>query len=305
MKKTNVKKLVYIMSPSYSGSTLLTTLLAQSFNIATVGELKANRIPNIEHYHCSCGAKLVECSFWKRLHSTLIESYPDFNLADFKTRFRSDSFLIDRILRPNVKSRPLEKLRLLTLSHLPSARENVSYLMGRNTSIIECASDIQNSSIFLDGSKDPQRLLLFEWFSEYPVFCIYLTRDGRGTVNSDIKYNSITALEASLSWRNKITEMDRALHYLPESNILKLKYEDLCQSPQDTLSRIQSFAQLKKRTSEVTMSNLHILGNNKMRLVNSDTIRLDEKWKDELSKEDLKTFARVAGKLNEALGYTC
>ena len=56
--------LVYIASPSYSGSTLLTFLLNAHRDVATMGELKWGPI-DLETYCCSCGELLTACPFWQ------------------------------------------------------------------------------------------------------------------------------------------------------------------------------------------------------------------------------------------------
>ena len=59
--------LLYILAPSFSGSTLLTYLLAQHPRVATVGELKATRMGSIDEYRCSCGEPMRTCEFWQAL----------------------------------------------------------------------------------------------------------------------------------------------------------------------------------------------------------------------------------------------
>jgi hypothetical protein len=46
----------------------------------------------------------------------------------------------------------------------------------------------------------------------------------------------------------------------------------------------------------------HILGND-MRLKSGSDIRLDERWRKNLSQADLATFDEVAGDLNRKYGY--
>ena len=50
--------LIYIMSPSFSGSTLLTFLMGAHPSVATVGELKATSLGDIDEYDCSCGSRI-------------------------------------------------------------------------------------------------------------------------------------------------------------------------------------------------------------------------------------------------------
>ncbi len=47
---------------------------------------------------------------------------------------------------------------------------------------------------------------------------------------------------------------------------------------------------------------LRVFGNS-MRLESQQEVRLDDRWKTELNRDDLSTFERVAGTINRKLGY--
>lgn len=296
-------KLVYIMSPSYSGSTLLTTLLAQRTNIATIGELKANNMPDINTYSCSCGTPILECAFWKQLQDHIGQQGGHLELSDFATRFRASGKALDRVLRPNVKGKMLELLRHMALNLVPSFRSDFQKILEQNRHIITAACKIYNTNTFLDGSKDPLRALIFSRYTNYDLKVIYLTRDGRGTLNSDKKYNGLSTREAAVSWKNKIEEMDRVAAMLPKEQLFKLRYETLCETPEETFQAIVRFAQLDELPEQDARNELHILGNNNMRLVKTSEIRLDEKWKKSLSEADIREFQSIAGPVNQKLGY--
>ena len=53
---------LYVASPSYSGSTLLTMLLAEHPEVATIGEMKGGQ-EDLSSYRCSCGALFAACPF--------------------------------------------------------------------------------------------------------------------------------------------------------------------------------------------------------------------------------------------------
>ena len=85
------RDLVYILAPSYTGSTLLTFLLAQHKGIATIGELKATARGDLETYRCSCGSLMRECHFWEKVTDRMQKADVSFTLDDFGTHFQSDS----------------------------------------------------------------------------------------------------------------------------------------------------------------------------------------------------------------------
>ena len=58
-------RLVYILAPSHSGTTLLARLLGSHPDVYTVGELQPLISGDITKYRCSCGALIRECGFWR------------------------------------------------------------------------------------------------------------------------------------------------------------------------------------------------------------------------------------------------
>lgn len=83
-----------------------------------------------------------------------------------------------------------------------------------------------------------------------------------------------------------------------------VRYESLCAEPETTLTRIFEFFGLDPMRVELDFRSVehHILGNS-MRLGSSSDIRLDEKWRSQLTDADLNIFDRIAGKFNRRLGY--
>src|SRR5687768_14901048 len=98
-------RLLYITSSSFSGSTLLTFLLAAHPRIATVGELKATSRGDVDKYRCSCGAFIRSCPYWRSLGEELGRRGVPFDVEDFGThfRFKEAGTLADRILAAEVR----------------------------------------------------------------------------------------------------------------------------------------------------------------------------------------------------------
>ena len=113
-----------------------------------------------------------------------------------------------------------------------------------------------------------------------------------------------TIADAALSWRRNNEAAERVLAALPASQWLHVGYEELCRHPEETLRGICRF--LGMSAEEIALDfrgrEQHVLGNN-MRLSSDSKIRLDERWRTGLSKEDLETFEEVAGEMNRKYGY--
>jgi hypothetical protein len=300
-----VTDFVYIMSPSYSGSTLLTFLLATHPRIATIGELKATNMGDVEKYTCSCGEFIRACGFWRTVGETLQRRGIPFDVGDFGTHFRcKSSATADHLLRARVRGPLFETVRSLGTAGWPGCRRARARILERNLALIETIRQIQGADVFLDGSKDPVRLKHLLAAPLGAVKVIHLIRDGRGTANSYTKHYGTTMDVAAVEWRQAQEECERMAGVLPPGACLSILYEDLCRRPDETLTRVFGFLDLEAsaaRRDFLAMEH-HILGN-PMRLRSTGQIVLDEKWRAELTEDSLACFDRVAGKLNRRLGY--
>jgi hypothetical protein len=297
-------QLLYIMSPSYSGSTLLTSLIAENPTISTVGELKASALGDVSEYSCSCGTKITECEFWLNLTEYMQSLNKTFSLDDFGTHFRSANKLTDILLRAVVRGGVIEGVRKFLLKNLTFARDRLEGVLQQNKDIIDYITAQEQTKVFLDGSKDPNRLLHLMRSGYWDIKIIYLTRDGRGVCNSYMKHVGVPMDVAAHEWLVKCEEMNNVLRYFDDSNVLKIKYEGLCEDAKGTLRSIYSFINVEfdRWNPEVINSNKHLLGNN-MRLVSINEIKLDEKWRDLLSENDLSIFYKNCSKMQKQLGY--
>lgn len=298
-------ELAYILSPSYSGSTLLTFLLATHPSIATIGELKATAMGDIDSYRCSCGAMIRECGFWKRLTGELTDRGVGFDLENFGTHFQADSRpLANRLLHGRVRGRLFEAARDTALCVLPTCRRNRERVLQKNQAVIDAIRDIQGGEVFLDGSKDPVRLKHLVASGLWNVKAICLIRDGRGVANSYMRHYDVPMTVAAKEWRQAHEECDRVVSRLPAASSITVHYETLCRDPDRTLSAVFEFLGLDSRRASRDFHAVehHILGN-AMRLRSSSEIVLDEKWKSTLTAADPQTFDRLAGDLNRRYGY--
>lgn len=305
---------LYLTSASFSGSTLLTFLLAAQPAVATVGELKASGIVNFERYRCSCGQGLRVCSFWKRLTEALARREVRFDVTYFGTHFRfaAPGGLADRVVRAPIRAAWLEALRPLALALLPGAAEEFKGILERNRVLIETICEQHGSRVFLDSSKEPNRLKYMIESGLWNVKPVHLVRDGRGVTESLLRRalkrrpgsNRRGELRAcARHWRRVNEACEQVIGLIPPDSSARVRYEDLCHEPEAALEPVLRLIGERPVAVPADFRSIehHILGN-VMRL-RQGSIALDERWKERLSADELAEFDEIAGKMNRRYGY--
>lgn len=308
-------EVLYLNSASFSGSTLMTFMLDAHPAIATVGELKATGMVNIERYRCSCGEGLRVCPFWKRVTDALAKRGVRFDVSYFGTHFRFETpgGLGDRFVRARVRGAWFEALRRLVLRKLPGASREFQGIIERNRVLIETICEDRGSRVFLDASKEPNRLKYMIESGVWNVKPVHLVRDGRGVAHS-LARRSLRRhpgrdrrreLRAQAQhWRRVNEACEQVMERVPPDSRVRVRYEDLCREPETTLAPV--LALIGERPVEVPDEyrsiEHHILGN-VMRLRKEGRIALDEKWRDSFTPQELADFEDVAGEMNRRYGY--
>ncbi len=296
--------LIYIASPSFSGSTMLTFLLGAHRSIATIGELKWGRI-DLQTYPCSCGALLKECRFWQTVQTRMHDRGLPFNLlrppTDF--RFRANP-IADRAARARIRGPVFESVRSAVVAVLPSCRDTRGQIEEVNRAMMEIIVDLKGATMFLDASKDPVRLKHLMAAGCYRVRLVHLIRDGRAVTYSAMKNQGQSAEAAALEWRRTHRQIERLACELEANQKLVVRYEDLCVELEPSRRRLFQFLDLDVGDvpADFRAAEHHILGN-RMRLQPTTEIRLDEKWRTQLCPADVATFDRVSGAMNHKYGY--
>lgn len=298
------RRLIYMMAPSYSGSTLLTSLLSTHRAITTIGELKATSMGDIEQYLCSCGQPLLECQFWRTVKEAMDRCGNKFVLSHFGTHFITDNRLCNRLLRSGVRGKLFEAARSIALGIVPSWRRILQEILNTNRTLIDILCDLHEGYVFLDDSKDAVRLRYLLSGGYWDIRVINLVRDGRGVTNSYMGHYKVSMEEAVKEWLHTCREIAHMESRLGKNQCLRVNYEELCCNPQTVLTKIYNFIGVEQSVCSANYhaSDYHILGN-AMRLTSTSTIRLDEKWRTKLSAVDLEIFESRAGRINRKLGY--
>lgn len=139
-----------------------------------------------------------------------------------------------------------------------------------------------------------------------PFFVLDLRRDGRAVIASSMRRLGVDAKTASHEWVSRRRGLDLSFKSLPARKLLPLRYKDLCENPHSTMRKIADFVGFSYSDELVRLRKAqdHGIGGNPMRFRrDEENIRIDNRWRTELTPKDLDAFERVAGPLNRVYGY--
>lgn len=301
----------YILSSSYSGSTLLAMLLGAQPEACTVGEIRAP-IGETAAYRCSCGTPMKGCGFWRSVGAGMAaRGFPDFDIADATLSiFTAEQAYIRRLLAPLARGPFLEAARDIALGLNPAWKTHVRGVRARNAALADVLRELTTARLVVDSSKEALQLKYLLGVPDLRIKAIHLVRDGRAVASSMIGHGlragtrARTVDLASRSWSRRNESAEDLLASLPASQWIRIRYEDLCASPEAVLRKVCEFLEMDGRhpVLDFRSRQQHVLGND-MRLKSTSEIRLDERWRTQLSSEDLDVFERSAGRMNSQYGY--
>jgi hypothetical protein len=307
MSVINYPVFATIETTAFSGATLLTSLLGAHPAIATVAEMSGLiDSVNPDEYYCSCGQKIKNCSFWQSVKKGMLERGFEFDVADFNTQFiSSGSSLINRLRQGSSRNKLIDTVRDTILFSLPAQARYFRVMTKRNIAFIETVLEITAKRAFVDSSKDRLRPKALQRFSSLDVRIIHLVRDVRGVVASQMRREkNISVLEAARAWRQRHRRIEITRASWPKDKQIIVRYEDLCENTEGVLRKLYNFCEVDAgvQLENQQADSQHLIGN-PMRLSNVGKIDLDERWKNELTPDQLREIQHIAGPLAQKYHY--
>lgn len=310
-------KYCLICSAARSGSTLLDLLIGGHSRAASLGEFSFLGKAISLNQKCSCGESIHMCIEWKKVFDYVKQDMGvdllnnPYALKQWDTRAsviidykqQTKLYFIANKIRTVWCDVYFELMynKCLRIALPKSLREGIS----NSAYLYDVVSAEWDKSLIVDSSKNVHKALaLYEKFPEN-VRIIYLTRDGRGVYNS--RRSTFSRSQSIGGWYkyNK-----RASHLfgkcIPEEGILHLKYEDLVGDLEGSLMSICEFLDAGYEASMMDLGHgeRHLVNGNNTMFKRDRGVKLDERWKSELSNEDIQYFNKRCGELNSILGYS-
>lgn len=317
---------LFIAGSGHSGSTLLDMLMGGHPQVASLGEayfIYFNANNDAPADICTCGQHVSDCPQWSSIERAAQEMLGtpgpvlrELIVADPRMdtlRSKDGSF---RKLPPNepypfrsrlheltmvVGSRRLRRLLALVSKEVDLHR----HVAGNLTFLYDAARVATDRPVVVDSTKNPGYMKGVWLERNTPMTIATIVRDGRAVCASRMRREGTSMAVAVKAWIAEHIKRRSALITIPRSAHIKIRYEELCGDPQSVLGEICEALGLSfdERMLDFRQDR-HNLGGNPMRHRRSEvSISRDDRWREELSEEDLRIFARWGGALNRSLGY--
>jgi len=290
-KKT---KFIFILSQRYSGSTLLSYLLATHPEVSSIGERRKFYNKSImsdafSHHRakiCSCGELFTNCNFYNELKSRVLSKV---NPKKLNTNFTEFNIFKNKHLNLFVYKIMAKAMILKLPMHFFPFNGKLKQMYDFNNLLVNEILDMEQTSVFVDSSKSIKHVLFLSQIKELDLRIVWLKRDPRAQVNSALKYNKTwNTQQATNYWKSEMLENQRILETTKLKHI-SLTYEALCRSTKKELQRLADFFEMENLFSlEFKKDTRHIIGNGNMRLGKQTTIAERREWENELTENQIK-----------------
>lgn len=267
---------------------------------------------------CSCGAKVSECPEWGKVFMAIrarrgvdfLESPYAYRLWDARGAVMKDCNHQTRAFMAAVKLRgayydtcnllptPLRNLLPLPPSYIEAIQNKIQ--------LYDTILNAWGKSVVVDSSKNIREAIELYKAAPDRVRIVLLTRDGRGVYLSE-RTSGFSQAQSLATWKRYYR---RALwlveQNLPTQAVIRLKYEELAANPAAAARALCSHLRLDflPQMLELGVHTRHLVNGNDTRFRAGSAIRLDERWRRDLSGEDLAYFSAHDDGLNQRLGYT-
>jgi len=238
-------ELVYIASPGHSGSTLLDLMLSSHSGLFSVGEIK--QLSPSWQRRCTCGAPSVwACPFWQAIDDRLGREHGT-RLADLDVMCDDDARF---------------------------ARDNEA--------IFRAVLSETGAHALIDSSKNLKRLKRLGASGRFRITPLRLRRSACGVVYSNVKKGRPWFEAARQVKANALA----AEKYFATHDHISIWYERLASDPSGELRGVMDAIGLAYEPGQIEdfkSGERHNVGGNRMRFDGDTRVRLDERWRRELT----------------------
>jgi hypothetical protein len=306
---TSGLKVLHIVGPLRTGSTILGSVLGELEGFFHAGELHKVWKNLILDGPCGCGEPLSDCPVWSGMGNGRFGGLPD---PDDVQRWQEET-LRTRHLRRLLRE---ENGRAHEWKHLDAYRRALSQLYRA----LERAAEAR---VIVDSSKWPPHSAAAASLTSVESYFIHLVRDPRGVAYSRQGSRAMRGdahtggpartLQVAFdgwSWMKVNIAAEAVCHKVGRGRFLRLRYEDFVTSPRRTIENAlalvgeQSLEPPMIGDRTVRLSANHTVGGNSNRFRSGPVeIKEDTRWRGALNRPDRLVTSLVTLPLLRRYGY--
>ena len=171
--------------------------------------------------------------------------------------------------------------------------------------LFDAIFDQTTATNLIDSSKSPFRFRML--YDDQPdrMCAIMLGRDYRGTVHSCVKRGQDVEASAR-AWALRMQQIKALTDDIPNEQLIRVRYEDLCGDPRAELARICQFLKLEfsENLLDRPLDNVHHLGGSPSKFDPSrKKIKLDQSYVNAFTAGQLATMKDIVGETAADWGY--
>jgi hypothetical protein len=286
-----------------SGSTMLGNVLGELPGVLHVGELHYlwhNGVLGAgTNSLCGCGSDLVDCELW----SAALGGGRD-------TAVRVDATRTVALQRTLLRTRHT-RARLAEVRGAPRAAD-LDEVVGQTAGVYRLLAERGGERLVIDGSKYPAEAATLLGRTDLDVRVLHIVRDPRPTAYSYRRakeyIDPMSPARSSAYW-TAFNLASEAVGRVAGDRYLRVRHEDLCARPYETVEQVMRFAGLTgpapvDRAGRVRLNPNHTVTGNPDRLVSGEkTIRADERWRTGLTPGETLAATLPALPLLARYGY--
>jgi hypothetical protein len=303
------RRFICIVSPAYSGSTLVALMAGAHPSALYIGEFHAFPHWVKQNLPCGCGSVIRNCEFWR----DVLRRYKQDTGIDMLTNpERSYLSITHNETRNKTVLRLQKAIQYFNILYNPfldfslpggkiwmkSARETLCFY--------DHIVHVAESTILVDSTKNPLRAYSLYRQAPENMYVLLLVRDGRGVCYSNKIRHGTPIIKSAKFWKNYYKRATKIISRLPKEQVIHLNYENICKQPAKEMKKLANFLSIQFNSSMLDPSKGlgHSIAGNNMKWETTRGIELNEKWKGCLSSNELNSFELIAGPTNRLLGYT-
>jgi hypothetical protein len=311
-------KVLSIVGPARSGTTVMGNILGEVPGIANAGELRwLWRRGLMERMPCGCGLPPVECPRWSVVLDSLRRTW--LPAADDG----AVTAAVDTVSR--TQDEMLARRNRLRAISAASGRDTdwAALRCMRALTVDLCASltDVSGESLVVDTSKLPHLAAILAGAREVDHYVLHLVRDPRATAYSWQRRKALPVADglatmvtmspvaSARNWFKAGVEAELLRRHVPRDRWLFLRYEDFAAAPAAAVDRVLAFVGVPGPGPFVGPDTVH-LGTNHTMAGNPNRFRTgsvriveDDEWESRMARRDRAAITAAALPMLLRYGY--